>query len=189
MTPKDVTAFHKRYYLLAKNRMDFVMRTKKENYSAKKASLKEEEPQFRPKVDKKSEKILKDKQLPKGASYADYLFAKGKEYQQRREDRLKDKQDAEQADENLTFTPQILRKESNKDEEPKPSKWEELYQHKEKYFKGKFDRERDAMEFTDAPEEFTFEPKILGDKRVGKPQATFAETKAAAKRGEAPVPT
>lgn len=42
----------------------------------------------------------------------------------------------------------------------------------------KFDRERDAIEYTQEPEEYTFTPVILGDQRRGKAMPTFAEMKA-----------
>jgi hypothetical protein len=39
----------------------------------------------------------------------------------------------------------------------------------------KFDREADAIEYTQDPVEYTFHPEILGDKRSGKKMATFAD--------------
>ena len=38
----------------------------------------------------------------------------------------------------------------------------------------KFDREKDAIEWTKNTNEFSFRPEILGDKRSGKFMATFA---------------
>ncbi len=38
----------------------------------------------------------------------------------------------------------------------------------EKFQRLKFDREVDAIEWTRDPEEYTFKPVILGDKRGGK---------------------
>lgn len=37
----------------------------------------------------------------------------------------------------------------------------------------KFDRMRDAIEYTQEPEEYTFKPEILGDRRAGKAMPTF----------------
>lgn len=42
----------------------------------------------------------------------------------------------------------------------------------------KFDRETDAIEWTKAPEEYTFHPEIMGDKRAGKKMPLFFEHKA-----------
>lgn len=50
----------------------------------------------------------------------------------------------------------------------------------------KFDRPRDAIEYTQDPEAFTFTPSIMGDKRAGSKMASYAETKRATFRGEEP---
>lgn len=42
----------------------------------------------------------------------------------------------------------------------------------------KFDRETDAIEWTKEPEQYTFHPEILGDKRSGKRMPLFFEHKA-----------
>jgi len=41
----------------------------------------------------------------------------------------------------------------------------------------KFDREKDAIEYTQDPDQYTFHPEILGDKRPGSKMPTFAEMK------------
>lgn len=66
----------------------------------------------------------------------------------------------------------------NQEEEPRQSVWKELHEQAEKYQRMKFDRETDAIEWTKAPEEFTFRPEILGDKRAGKKMPLFYEHKA-----------
>jgi len=38
----------------------------------------------------------------------------------------------------------------------------------EKYQRRKFDRDEDAVEYLKNPDEFTFTPKIMGDRRAGK---------------------
>jgi len=42
----------------------------------------------------------------------------------------------------------------------------------------KFDRMRDAIEYTQEPDQYTFKPEILGDKRSGKVMPTYTEMKA-----------
>jgi hypothetical protein len=46
--------------------------------------------------------------------------------------------------------------------------WEKLHVQSEKYWRKKFDRELDAIEWSKEPDEFTFKPEILGDRRPGK---------------------
>lgn len=41
----------------------------------------------------------------------------------------------------------------------------------------KFDREKDAIEYTKDPDEYTFAPKILGDARAGKKMQTYSMKK------------
>ncbi len=41
----------------------------------------------------------------------------------------------------------------------------------------KFDRETDAIEWTKEPEQYTFHPEILGDRRSGKKMPLFFEHK------------
>jgi hypothetical protein len=41
----------------------------------------------------------------------------------------------------------------------------------------KFDREADAIEYTQDPDEYTFHPEILGDKRSGKTMPLFSDKK------------
>ena len=43
-----------------------------------------------------------------------------------------------------------------------------MHNQAEKYWRMKFDREQDAIEWTKAPDEYTFKPEILGDRRSGK---------------------
>lgn len=52
----------------------------------------------------------------------------------------------------------------------------------------KFDREVDAIEWTKDPDAYTFKPEILGDKRVGKPQLTFAQLKMQKQNNQELVP-
>ena len=45
------------------------------------------------------------------------------------------------------------------------------------YWRRKHDRELDAIEWSKEPDEFTFKPEILGDRRAGKTMPVFAEMK------------
>ena len=52
-----------------------------------------------------------------------------------------------------------------------------LYQQGENYWSKKFDRELDTIEWSKSPNEFTFKPEILGNKRAGKVMPLFSEIK------------
>jgi len=90
-------------------------------------------------------------------------------------------------DPELTFKPRINPTKPKKDfsvassaepkEEQRKSVWNELHNQAEKYWRMKFDRELDAIEWTKEPEEYTFKPEILGDKRAGKPMPVYSELK------------
>ena len=45
------------------------------------------------------------------------------------------------------------------------------------YWRKKFDRELDAIEWSKEPDEFTFKPEILGDRRSGKQMPVFSDLK------------
>lgn len=69
-------------------------------------------------------------------------------------------------DPDLTFQPKVNdRKPKNASQGPK---WEQLHAMAEKFQRLKFDREIDAIEWTKDPEQYTFKPVILGDKKGGK---------------------
>jgi hypothetical protein len=51
-----------------------------------------------------------------------------------------------------------------------------LHKQSEQYWRRKFDRELDAIEWSKEPDEFTFKPEILGDRRAGKEMPLVAET-------------
>lgn len=76
-------------------------------------------------------------------------------------------------DPELTFKPKI-----NPKKPPRPGTtqasyselptWQKLHKQSEQYWRRKFDRELDAIEWSKEPDEFTFKPEILGNKRAGK---------------------
>lgn len=85
-----------------------------------------------------------------------------------------------ETDPEATFKPKInptKPKKGVQKEEKNGDKWKELHSQAEKYWRMKFDREVDAIEFTKDPDAYTFKPEILGDKRAGKQQLTYAQLK------------
>lgn len=54
---------------------------------------------------------------------------------------------------------------------------QKLYDQGENYWRKKFDRELDTIEWSRNPNEFTFKPEILGNKRAGKVMPLFSEIK------------
>lgn len=78
---------------------------------AEKKSARNQEPEQqlgRPSIDKKSQKLVKDRVPQK--LYADYLFEKGKEYERRKREMQEQKEKSIMEKEGLTFKPQILTK-------------------------------------------------------------------------------
>lgn len=91
------------------------------------------------------------------------------------------KQRQMQQDPSLTFKPKTnSRRPPMSLEEQSDAQREtctKLYAQGENYWRKKFDRELDTVEWSKNPNEFTFKPEILGNKRAGKVMPLFSEIK------------
>jgi len=112
------------------------------------------------------------------------ILEKGKLYEQEKERKRKEREMAQ--DPELTFKPKInntnkkAKKAVEDGDKAKPSPaqpaapiWERLHSQAEDYWRMKFDRERDAIEWARQPDEYTFKPSIMGDRRAGKEEPLY----------------
>lgn len=146
--------------------------------AAKKAARRNQnqEPEVigKPELNKKSLEMIKDK-IPADMSYADYLIAKGKEYELKKKEKYELKQKELQEDKDLKFVPTINSRGNTDSARKKNNKHEQLYQHgllkraqKEK------DLDRDEIEFKKNPEAYTFIPEIHEINHQGSAKPIFS---------------
>ena len=172
-TPKDQQHVFEDNLRFAQNRKDFVMRTKAEYYSQmnEQKNLVGEKPTFKPAINQK-----KVDQGSNGKRY-ESILEKGKAYQDKLKESQVEKMKEQLEDPELTFKPKINQPKKQKAPERKDI-FDTLYSQGEKYWNMKFDRMRDAIEYTQEPDQYTFKPEILGNKRSGKVMPTYTEMKA-----------
>jgi hypothetical protein len=176
VTKKEVSLIHQKYLRFHQNRKDQVMRQKSKFYSTlnEQREMYGKEPTFQPKINKR-------KTDSKGGNRVNEIIEKGKLYQQRKYDATRLKDLEQLGDPELTFKPKINQKKpprtgtANASHADMPT-WQKLHKQSEQYWRRKFDRELDAIEWSKEPDEFTFKPEILGDKRSGKQMPLVAET-------------
>lgn len=149
------------------------MRTKFEFYQtqAVKKEMHIQEPTFKPAINRpkttKNSKI--DDDSVKQPRYQQ-IMEKGNQYKEKRALAAEISQFQKNQDKELTFHPTINPKSARNRTTGKPI-WQKLHEQAENYFNSKIDQEHDIMELTKDPDQFTFHPQIMGDKRSG----TFME--------------
>ena len=146
------------------------MRTKNEFYTALKIDreLLEPEPTFTPSVNRLSETKQAD-----ARTREEVILEKGRMYDQRKQEKMQLKQML--TDPELTFKPKINDKMPPK-MTPKNT-FIKLHEQAEQYQSKRIDRQKDTIEWAKEPEEYTFKPVILGDRRAGKQMDLFQRKK------------
>lgn len=170
LTGSEVQKIHRRYKQLSQNRMDHVMRVRKERQAERKAARNEQaQPTGRPMINAKSQKMIANK-VPTGISYQDYLLQRGKDYELRRMERQHQKDVMEAQNEECTFKPAIHGSSAKQAEQdpnvpymspfgPVANKWDELYLESKRKPK-KDDRTKDDIEFEKNRHELRFRPEV-----------------------------
>jgi len=125
---------------------------------------------FKPSINTNSQKIFSkmvaDNKIQVGQSYEDYLISRGKQYEQKRQNKQAEKDMADLENRECTFMPQVQGSSRQGDQarmghshSQSANKWEELYTQAERK-RGKQDRNHDEIEFERNQHEMRFAPEI-----------------------------
>lgn len=188
MTSQQIKSIFLSNLRMAQNRKDYVMVKRSEHKLSSNCQKNLHEPvhSFAPEINKSSKAAKAS-----GGKRWEAIIEKGQEYKERKEELRLMKEEAKQQDPELTFKPKInapkVKKGESMTQESEQSKahvWEKLHGQAEKYWRMKFDRQHDAIEYVNEPHEYTFHPEILGDKRAGKHMPTFAQMRMGGAQGD-----